>query len=734
MLPFLVFISFIWSFGVSMAATATSTCVGSSNDPACHPEWDYAISRCSTGTYNPQTNTCSAVINNNLQPISVCSPTNTDGACRPERVNPYAATQAAQKAQENIRSRGYQDASCVVEPLGFPGTDTNTGLNYYLNVNCTINGQSGYGGEYFANAATSSWVWGTVYTGSGDSNFYSTGGGGNTSAIGGGTTTTGRSTTGGGVNSSAGQSAVYQALADAQRKVLELQAALYRKLSTNNAVYSGGATTVSGGSTTNTTGAVGGGTTTTGSGVGTGGGTSSGSGTGTGTVSSGGGSTTNSVAPSAEISIINASGTLTFRYMRLDTSEDGWVSWREIEGYDRSGVLVRPVSAGASCTWCNYGAIAGDANPRISSAPSKVHDGDTGSSWNAGETAPNCNWLGGSVGCSGTTRTRRAWIQVDFGAVKEFSKIRAMQNGDTGSEITRVLVSDDGRIFKELTVFRAPMRDAEWMEFPVPIRSGPAEIKFSVMGPGKTIPDASEITIHYGEDVLFSWDIGNADYIFAKETSEVDASLGTRPNTACGSIMNTTLTPFINRISYLDTQPAILPLKGISLVPTEYCHLGKVYKITITAYQRGSAQTYSKTVTIKVRNHENTVADGYYGYNWSFRLMDKVYGRSWANGFFNAPGNKLSPGSSSSTKILVDAGSNSYIAPQLSLVSAAEGMTVTIPQPRIINPAWNEGKPMWEWDVIYKADASAAKGYYPIEFLVQRDGEKQFKNLFIRVE
>ena len=68
-----------------------SGCSGFETSTSCRPEWASDLSQCITNTFSSTENTCLVIINNKEYNISVCTPNNVTGPCRPERVNPYAA-------------------------------------------------------------------------------------------------------------------------------------------------------------------------------------------------------------------------------------------------------------------------------------------------------------------------------------------------------------------------------------------------------------------------------------------------------------------------------------------------------------------------------------------------------------------------------------------------------------------------------------------------------------------
>jgi len=482
-------------------------CTGYENEARCRPEWADSVSKCEVGTLGlGGANTCvtTDLAVKAISPyVMVCSSTYQTAGCIPHKVNMYAANSLARQAEIMGRSLGYT-ITCSTETLGMAGyVNPINNLTYGLFTSCTINGQSGFDAYTLVNdparnqsytnwdvmatelksiaAAEACGIYKIVYwntdgsykciaspyytdtcVGAENNNKFnyvtgkscsisttpitpqtptytapSTNGWTNSildllskitinlksqlDAIGktGGTQTT----------TSAGTSLQSMAsyVSSVSKIINDISANLKNQL---NSIGTGQTTTQA---------------------------------------------TTAQNITSSDSIIIDTTipGTLTFRYLRLDTTEQGWVSWREIEVYGLNSVAVKPVSSKASCVWCGYGATYDTPNPSIDVAPDKTYDNNTQTNWNAGETADNCNWgfphmrndgLYG-VGCAPWS-TRKAWVQLDYGSIQTFSKIRAMQNGNTTSELTRVLVSDDGINFKELTTFKAPMGDMEWMQYP----------------------------------------------------------------------------------------------------------------------------------------------------------------------------------------------------------------------------------------------------------------------------
>lgn len=161
----------------------------------------------------------------------------------------------------------------------------------------------------------------------------------------------------------------------------------------------------------------------------------------------------------------SAGSGVSFRYLKVQTVVSrSWVAWREIEAYDASGNKLTPVDATAQYTWRNYPFDGQDHGPKL------AIDGNTDTVWNAGETAPNCNWFGTSaadrMGCG--VGNQSAWIQVDFGSIKDVSKIRLLtENTPNPAAADHVLyISSDGQNYTKLYEFKGDIKSNTWLEFP----------------------------------------------------------------------------------------------------------------------------------------------------------------------------------------------------------------------------------------------------------------------------
>ena len=169
----------------------------------------------------------------------------------------------------------------------------------------------------------------------------------------------------------------------------------------------------------------------------------------------------------------NNSGSIGVRYIKDSITKSGWVAIREMEFYGPDGSKLKPVGATASCDWCNYGTA-----PDYNVGPKGAIDGDTQKVWNAGETADNCSWYvlhtrdDGiyGYGCS-PAKIRKAWLQVDFGATVQVSKIRILPMGQSTDRVDELSGSTDGQAYTAIGTLKAsassPASDDKWIEYVV---------------------------------------------------------------------------------------------------------------------------------------------------------------------------------------------------------------------------------------------------------------------------
>lgn len=157
-------------------------------------------------------------------------------------------------------------------------------------------------------------------------------------------------------------------------------------------------------------------------------------------------------------------GSVSLRYLRVQTTVSrSWVAWREIEVYDQAGAKLTPAGATASATWRNYPGNAAEH------AASFAIDGNPATVWNAGETAPNCNWFGvgyyDRIGCG--IGGQSAWIDVDLGSVKQVTKVRLLtENSPSPAAAThRLLAKGSSGDFQQIYEFTGNIRSSTWLEF-----------------------------------------------------------------------------------------------------------------------------------------------------------------------------------------------------------------------------------------------------------------------------
>ena len=166
-----------------------------------------------------------------------------------------------------------------------------------------------------------------------------------------------------------------------------------------------------------------------------------------------------------------AAASVSVRYIKDSITKSGWVAIREMEFYGPDGGKLKPVGATASCDWCNYGTA-----PDYNVGAKGVIDGDTQKVWNAGETADNCSWYvlhtrdDGiyGYGCS-PGKIRKAWLQVDFGATVQVSKIRILPMGQSTDRVDELSGSTDGQTYTAIGTLKAsatsPASDDKWIEY-----------------------------------------------------------------------------------------------------------------------------------------------------------------------------------------------------------------------------------------------------------------------------
>lgn len=324
---------------------------------------------------------------------------------------------------------------------------------------------------------------------------------------------------------------------------------------------------------------------------------------------------------------------MSFRYMKVSETKVGWIAFTEIEAYDKSDMKIS-ATAKASDTYAG--------NPA-----SNAVDSNMSTIWNAGETNPNCK---DSYGPECPDSDRTASIVLDFGSIKDVSRIRVMQAGSTLVGTIVVSVSNDGVSFQPLTSFSAPIGDGEWLEFPTnPARYtnlpepkiGARFIVNSINLPfaeernnnfviypalANTLPTVSNgqveavITANTsskaGERGTFLWKVENASYIKVDKNITEDPSLGSVPQSYKETCTNSKIYDYSMfppkyaaksgeygmQSEYFFSSEFVTPnsLRYISVGPMD-CNIGKVFTTTITAYQRQTGKTATYKIIVKVK-------------------------------------------------------------------------------------------------------------------------------------
>lgn len=144
--------------------------------------------------------------------------------------------------------------------------------------------------------------------------------------------------------------------------------------------------------------------------------------------------------------------------------------------YDKDNTKLKIINATSSCDWCGYG-----TPPSYAVGAKGVFDNNWETVWNAGETAPNCDWYiphlrdDGiyGVGCS-PSAVRSAWINVDLGKTYEIGRIRILIMGNSPERAfdlprtDKISVSEDGINYKTVCELKAskenPLIDRGQME------------------------------------------------------------------------------------------------------------------------------------------------------------------------------------------------------------------------------------------------------------------------------
>ncbi len=526
------------------------------------------------------------------RPGSLCGASSMSGACDPKRVNPYAAASVAQAAETTVRQRGYT-TSCSARYTSYrPNIDSNTGLNYYYTTQCTLGGAVIMSTDAISSATSATWSQVDAQIRATEI-LSRTGGAEPFPTYLGGLDV--------GVDNTNCPPTCYQYDPIPTPPACRLTATCGTTTPPSNtpALFD----RINGLPVTNTT-----------------------------------------VRPGVD------PANMSFRFIKIETTEKGWVSWREIEVYDKNGVKLNLTTNKV------YAPTFFVSGGQPSSA-SKAFDGNIETDWSAGESNESCRVPG--VGCVG--KERKAVFIVDLGDLKNIQRIKLIENGDILEETTIVLVSNNNKEYVKLAQFDGPMNDREELNLPVrsPYAVGPS-IGATIVEkklPG-TLTQAEE-RVFRGEywaqvnslsgvtdgsyeitmtpktsfDVFrYLWKIENADYIKITKTIERDASLGVVASDASesggcatnqkyydGAMFPNYYGETAGSVSELKTNIFLKPdfimpkkLEG-SLYPgnsgifeplggsVNDCNVGKIYKTTITSYQNATGKTSKFDLTIKVK-------------------------------------------------------------------------------------------------------------------------------------
>jgi hypothetical protein len=362
---------------------------------------------------------------------------------------------------------------------------------------------------------------------------------------------------------------------------------------------------------------------------------------------------------------------MSFRFIKIATVENGWVSWREVELYEKKVVNVSATSSvsTANCyvlpngtSNCNnLGSTTSTTTveSKINILPSRINapsftfpganlsevsagkavDGNIETAWNAGETNVPCR-TPGTLGCP--SAVREANFIIDLGKIKNISRIRLIENGDTITEVTTVYVSNNGKDYTELTKFVGPIADRQNLDFPKKINPNAPSPKIAGAVVSKGLPTADNPNIlsimntaktelynmaiglpasttgtatlrlkvsSYGYspagNFQYVWRVENADYIRLEKSIENDPSLGVLDAQESGGsctinrdLRDASMFPTSDStISSLNMSPLILfgyrfINPSVVYAPiSEYanlCNVGKRYITKMTAYKSDS--------------------------------------------------------------------------------------------------------------------------------------------------
>jgi hypothetical protein len=299
-----------------------------------------------------------------------------------------------------------------------------------------------------------------------------------------------------------------------------------------------------------------------------------------------------------------------FRYLKVSTTETGWVAWREIEIYDANGNKIIPASATASSVYSSDGTSLA-VSSASSNAASNAIDGNPSTAWNAGETYPGCDWnhltttVQACLAANASIGARSAWITIDLGSVMNVSKIRLLQDSNEWNETITLSVSDDNSSFNQVAQRAAttidPFLDNQWIEFPQTFQTFSAAPTATLTVNGSTNKDVS---VYPGQAVVFSWTSSNADKVTFTTTCpgfQIPSTVANgKPVPSFGSIGGVVNLPIMG--SKFNGEYMDLISCGGSAAPGG--------SVTYTASQQGSGQSASATVNIHLLPSPSTLPVG----------------------------------------------------------------------------------------------------------------------------
>jgi hypothetical protein len=284
--------------------------------------------------------------------------------------------------------------------------------------------------------------------------------------------------------------------------------------------------------------------------------------------------------------------------LRIETSDNTWIAWREIEAY-AGGVKLKAVGSQAP-------------NQLTGNEKEKSYDGDVNTSWNSG---PNPS----------------SWFEVYYPAGLNIDRVRILEEGNTITKVVKVSVGTVGNM-KSFAQFDPPIRTQFWLEYPIPTETRPdPTITASANGQANldVVLDTSEATYYKGlvyQNVLWDWKATNADYIkLTKKVEDVPSFgsyIGSAPyDTTCPSVLAYKQgqpwpalyndNQFLYRYFFLE--PYLFALVDEEVLGSAValgskvenavnpCHTGKRYTYTFEAIQKNSGKKASFDVVVNVK-------------------------------------------------------------------------------------------------------------------------------------